>query len=222
MIRTILFDLDDTLYPPGAGIMAEIRKRILEFTMTNLDLPQEEADALRRRYFLEYGTSMRGLQIRHQIEPDEFLHFVHDIPIEEHLEPNLELDAMLSTIEQDKVIFTNASREHAERVLNALGIRHHFSRIIDIRDMAFESKPQPAAYRRICDLLGLRPEECLLVEDNVRNILPAKALGMTTVLVLDDQSPPSNEADYTLRRIEEMGALMQKLRSPRSAPEGDS
>ncbi len=208
MIRTILFDLDDTLYPPEAGIMGEIRKRILSFTMTRLDLPEAEADALRRKYFLQYGTSMRGLQLNHQIDPDDFLYHVHDIPIHEYLGPNAELDTMLSAIEQDKVIFTNASREHAERVLEALGVRHHFSRIIDVRDMDYESKPQPSAYRRICDLLDVRPEECLLVEDNMRNIEPAKALGMTTVLVLDGQSPPDEAADYTLRRVEEMGSLI--------------
>jgi putative hydrolase of the HAD superfamily len=220
MIRTILFDLDDTLYPPESGIMGEIRKRILEFIMTRLDLPRAEADALRRKYFLEYGTSMRGLQIKHQIDTDEFLHFVHDIPIQEHLEPNAELDAMLATIDQDKVIFTNASHEHAERVLEALGVRRHFSRIVDIRDMAYESKPQPAAYQRICDLLGVRPEECLLIEDNVRNILPAKALGMTTVLVLDGQAAPGEGADYTLQRVEDVGKLFRDFRSLRLGPEG--
>ena len=223
MIRTILFDLDDTLYPPEAGIMFEIRKRILEFTMTRLDLPMPEADTLRRRYFMEYGTSMRGLQINHQIDPDDFLHFVHDIAVQDLLEPNAELDAMLAGLEQDKVIFTNASREHAERVLEALGVRHHFSRIVDVRDMAYESKPQPSAYQRICDLLGVQAQECMLVEDNVRNIRPAKAQGMTTALVLDGQpaSDPPNDpsVDFTLRRVEEMGELFREFTCLRLGPE---
>jgi putative hydrolase of the HAD superfamily len=223
MIRTILFDLDDTLYPPEAGIMPEIRKRILEYTMTRLDLPMPDADALRRRYFLEYGTSMRGLQINHQIDPDDFLHFVHDIPIKDLLGPNAELDGMLSGLEQDKVIFTNASREHAERVLEALGVRRHFSRIVDVRDMAYESKPQPSAYRRICHLLGVRAKECMLVEDNVRNIRPAKAHGMTTTLILDGQpaSDPPNDpsVDFTVRRVEELGELFRQFASLRLGPE---
>lgn len=218
MIRTILFDLDDTLYPPGSGIMAGIRDRILGYVMSRLDLPTEEANALRRKYFLEYGTSMRGLQINHQIDPDDFLYYVHDIPIHEHLERNLELDVMLSTIDQDKVVFTNASREHAERVLGALGVRRHFSRIVDIRDMDYESKPQPSAYRRILKLLEVQPEECLLVEDNIRNLKPAKALGMTTILVLDGQSCTGEAADFTVRRVEEVGEILA-FTSLRLAPE---
>ena len=116
MIHTILFDLDDTLYPRSAGIMGEIRSLILDFIRTRLDLPAEEADALRELYLQTYGTTMRGLQVNHQIDPEEYLLHVHDITLHEYLQPNPELDAVLDAAPQDMVIFTNASREHAERV----------------------------------------------------------------------------------------------------------
>lgn len=213
MIRTILFDLDDTLYPPGSGIMEEIRLHIHRYILTHLNLSDEEAEALRVRYFQEYGTSMRGLQINHQIDPDEFLIEVHDIPIEQYLEPNSLLDSVLATIPQDKVIFTNASREHAERVLRRLGILHHFNQIVDVRDMDYQSKPQPSAYQRICQMLDVSPEECLLVEDNVRNLRPAKQLGMVTALVQDGRRGSVDDADYILHRIEDIGDVVGHLSS---------
>jgi putative hydrolase of the HAD superfamily len=208
MIRKILFDLDDTLYPRQAGIMNQIRTLMLRYMQARLELSLEEADALRHHYLLTYGTTMRGLQINHQIDPDEFLHYVHDIPLDQYLRSNPELDSALASIPQEKIIFTNASREHAEHVLQHLGIRHHFSRIVDIRDMDYESKPQALAYRRICEILDVQPGECLLVEDNVRNLQPAKALGMTTVLVGHHQESTDGSVDYALRRIEEIGDLM--------------
>jgi putative hydrolase of the HAD superfamily len=211
MIRIILFDLDETLYPPHAGIMGQIRDLILEYIRTRLELPAEEADALRRHYLQAYGTTMRGLQVNHQIDPDEYLHYVHNIPLQEYLQANRELDVVLASLPQEKVVFTNASREHAERVLDLLGVRRHFARIVDVRDMEYESKPQPAAYQRICDLLGVRPEECLIVEDNVRNLQPAKALGMTTVLVRDGHAGPVEGVDYALNRIEEIGGLRGQI-----------
>jgi putative hydrolase of the HAD superfamily len=214
MIRTILFDLDETLYPPHAGIMGQIRDLILEYICTRLDLSAEEADALRRHYLQAYGTTMRGLQINHQIDADDYLRFVHDIPLHQYLQANGELDAVLGTLPQEKVVFTNASREHAERVLDVLGVRRHFARIVDVRDMEYESKPQPAAYQRICDLLGIRPEECLIVEDNVRNLRPAKALGMTTVLVRDGHAGPGDGVDYAIDRIEEIGSLLEQVGRP--------
>ncbi len=210
MIRIILFDLDETLYPPQAGIMAQIRDLILRYIRERFDLSPEEADELRRSYFATYGTTMRGLQLERHIDADEFLHYVHDIPLEEYLQPNSQLDAVLASLPQEKVVFTNASREHAERVLAALGIRRHFERIVDVRDMNYESKPRPSAYRRICQMLDAEPQECLLVEDNVRNLRPAKALGMTTVLVRDGHPEADDSADYVIERVEEIGDVLHK------------
>lgn len=154
---------------------------------------------------------MRGLQLNHHIDPEEFLRYVHDIPLDQYLRPNPELDAALASIPQEKVIFTNASREHAEQVLEQLGIRRHFSRIVDVRDMDYESKPQAPAYRRVCELLSVDPANCLLVEDNVRNLQPAKALGMTTVLVGHQEGSTDGSVDFVLGHIEEIGDLMARL-----------
>jgi putative hydrolase of the HAD superfamily len=211
MIHTILFDLDDTLYPRQVGIMEQIRVLILRYLRTQLHLSIEEAEALRGQYLQTYGTTMRGLQLDYHIDPDEYLRYVHNVPLHEYLQPNPDLDVALASIPQEKIVFTNASREHAERVLDLLGIRRHFSRIVDVRDMAYESKPQPAAYRRICDLLDARPTECLLVEDSVRNLRPAKALGMITVLVGEDGNSAGDAVDYVIPRIEEIDLVVEDL-----------
>jgi putative hydrolase of the HAD superfamily len=212
VIRTILFDLDETLYPRGTGIMEEIGALILSYIRTHLNLSTAEADALRRHYFERYGTTMRGLQLNHHIDADEFLHYVHDIPLQEYLQPNPHLGAVLGAIRRQKVVFTNASREHANQVLTLLGIGHHFDRIVDVRDVDYVSKPQPGAYRRVCDLLNVRPGECVFVEDNVRNLRPAKEYGMTTVLVSGDGM--AEGVDYSIGRIEQVGALLRDVILP--------
>ena len=214
MISTILFDLDDTLYPRQAGIMDQIRTLMLSYMRERFNLSPKEADALRQRYFQTYGTTMRGLQINHHIDPDEFLHYVHDIPLDQFLGPNPELDAVLASLPQAKIIFTNASREHAEAVLAVLGIRRHFVQIVDVRDMDYESKPHAVAYRRICELLDVPPNQCLLVEDNVRNLAPAKALGMTTVLVGDGSQAGSDIVDYAIGRVEDIQRVLVEILSP--------
>ncbi len=210
MIHTILFDLDETLYPPEAGVMRQIGERITRYVQIRLNLSTDEALAVRRKYFLEYGTTMRGLQLNYGIDPDEYLAYVHQIPLEQYLHPNERLDRVLQRIPQEKVVFTNASREHAERVLALLGIRRHFSRIVDVRDVGYESKPQPEAYERICQILGVRAEECLIVEDNLRNLLPAKALGMATVLVGNGngRAEPLDGVDWQIEKIEEISSVL--------------
>ncbi len=221
MIRAILFDLDDTLYPPGSGVMDQIRDLMLAYLRTRLDLSPEEANELRRLYFQTYGTTMRGLQIHHDIDPDEYLAIVHDVRLENHLRHNEELGAVLAGIRQQKVVFTNASREHAEAVLAILGVRSHFDRVVDVRDMNYESKPVVSAYARICDMLALQPGECVLVEDNVRNLKPAKELGMVTVLVAElagGTNPAPDIVDHVLPRIEDIGRLMQTIEEPKCQP----
>jgi putative hydrolase of the HAD superfamily len=211
MIRTILFDLDETLYPRQSGVMGQIRILILRFMRERLHLGEEEADRLRRHYLATYGTTLRGLQANDHIDPEDYLRYVHNIPLERYIQPNQNLDAVLASLPQQKVVFTNASREHAERVLALLGIRDQIDRIVDIRDMDYESKPEPAAYRRVCDLLDVQPEECLLVEDNARNLRPARAMGMTTVLVQDGSGPPDEVVDYVITRVEEIGEVVRGM-----------
>jgi putative hydrolase of the HAD superfamily len=212
--RVVLFDLDETLYSAEAGVMDHFRARVLTYLCTRMMLPRAEADALRRSYLQEYGTTLQGLQSKRQVDTEDYLRYVHDIPLEKYLRANPELDAVLAGIPLAKVIFTNASREHAERVLALLAIRRHFARIVDIRDVEFQSKPQPGAYRRICDLLGVQPRDCMIVEDSIRNLRPAKALGMSTVLVHDGEREPDESVDVTIRRIEQVGDALARLSAP--------
>lgn len=183
MIRFILFDLDDTLYAAQCGLWAAIGQRIDRYMVERLGLAPEATAAQRRHYLETYGTTLNGLRHDHHIDPHEFLHFVHDVPVASFLAPSAELDAMLARLPQTKAIFTNADAPHAQRVLDCLGIGRHFDRIIDIHTLEFVNKPDRRAYERALSLIGAPPEACLFVDDAVRNLRPARALGLTTVLV---------------------------------------
>lgn len=181
--RFLLCDLDDTLYPTRQGVMKAVGERISRYLVERLGVPPEVAPAIRRYYHDRYGTSMRGLMLHYGIRPDDYLEYVHDLPLEEFIRRDPQLDAMLGRICLRKVIVTNASREHAERVLNILGVGHHFERIVDIRDFGYHSKPHRVAYERSLRDLAAAPAECILVEDSVRNIAPARAMGIVSVWI---------------------------------------
>ena len=203
-----VFDLDETLYPRGCGIMHAIGERITLYVEQYFGLPTAEAKALRHDYFVQHGTTLRGLQINHHIDADEYMAFVHDVPIEESVGYDARLDEALGRIEARKVVFTNASWEHAERVLAARQIRHHFERIIDVRDMNWISKPAPEAYTRLLSLLDSTAPRTMLVEDNVRNLRPAVELGMITVLVDGDGE---GVADFVIDEVWEIGDVYASL-----------
>ena len=206
-IRYLLFDLDETLYPRSAGVMPLIGRRIRQYMCDVYGMSAAEADALAQRYYQQYGTSLRGLYLNNNLDAERFLRFVHDLPLD-HMQPNPALDAMLTRLPGCKVIFTNADAYHAERVLARLAIRHHFQRIIDVTAIHYASKPDPQAYEICLEMLNAAGPECLLIEDTARNIAPAKALGMTTVLVDGDPAAP---ADYHIARILELEPVVEAL-----------
>ncbi len=199
MLKYLIFDLDETLYPRNAGLMQEIGVRINRYLIDHLQLSEADAVLLRQRYFQQYGTALRGLIVeRSDANPEDYLRFVHDIPLAKYIGPNPALNAMLRSIDLPKVIFTNATMEHAQKVLDILGISDCFSHLIDIRAIDFISKPDRRAYEKMLALIDARPDECILVEDSARNLLPAKALGLKTILV---DSSECDEVDYCVKDI---------------------
>ena len=181
-VHTIFFDLDDTLYPRNSGVWDALRGRIAQYMHEVVGIPEAEVPAVREYYLKTYGTSLRGLQKHYNIDAEAYLQYTHELPIEELLKPNPALDTMLAQLPQTKYIFTNSASYHAERVLHALGVKHHFSEIIDVRRMQFHSKPDPFAYQLAFDLSQTPAAEALFVDDMPANLRPAKALGASTVL----------------------------------------
>lgn len=214
-IRAMLFDLDNTLYPATSGVMQSIDRRIGEYVQQRLGVSEAEALQIRRHYYATYGTTLRGLQQNHyDVETDEYLRFVHDIAIEEFLKWDGALDAALERLPVTKVIFTNSPREHAERVLRALGLAHHFARMFDLRYFNFIGKPDPACYQHILDELGVTGAEALLLEDTAHNLDPAKALGMTTILI-GDPAQTYSAADYHVEHVLRGLEIAEGLIAPR-------
>ena len=208
--RTLLLDLDDTLYPSTCGLWQAIGERILTFMTERLGIPADRADALRAEYLHSYGTTLNGLRIHFKVDPYEYLNFVHKVAIDDYLQPDPILRAMLANLPQKRVIFTNSSHYHTKRVIHQLGIENEIDQVIDIFALNLINKPEPEAYQKALSLAGERnPSSCLLVDDRLINLIPAKSLGMTTVLVSDGQRHP--QIDFYINRISELTSVVPNL-----------
>lgn len=177
-----VFDLDNTLYPSSCGLFRQVDERIGAYIQRVLDLDPQGARGVQRRYYREHGSSLRGLMDHHGIDPGEFLDFVHDIDLSP-VDPAPGLDAALGDLPGRKIVYTNGSSAHAARILERLGIARHFAAVFDIVAAEFRPKPQPAAYSALVENHGIDPGRAVMIEDLARNLTPAAALGMTTVLV---------------------------------------
>ncbi len=177
-----LFDLDNTLYSAECRLFDQIHIRMRKFLMDYFKVGEEEATRIRRKYFLEHGTTLSGLIANHDMDPAGFLDYVHDIDLSP-VKPNPALDAALGRLPGRKLIFTNADTGHAENVMARLGVAHHFEAIFDIIDADYICKPNPVPYAQIVADYGVPAKAAVMLDDMSVNLEPAAALGMTTVWV---------------------------------------
>jgi putative hydrolase of the HAD superfamily len=207
--KYILFDLDETLYPKEAGLMDAIAERISLFMVHRVGLPADDVALKKRGYYQKYGTTLRGLMEEYNIDPFDYLDFVHDVNPQDFFGASPPLDQMLREVPLHKVIFTNADIPHSERVLDTLQVRAHFDLIIDIQAMNFKSKPDPWAYKRTLEILEVPGNSCIMVDDKPRNLIPAKDLGMATILV--DGIGSSVAIDYVVPTIFHVEKVLRTL-----------
>lgn len=181
-VDTWLFDLDNTLYPLESEFMGLIEVKMTDFVERLTGLPREEARALQKRYFTEHGTTLSGLMMNHGLEPKAFLDEVHDVSMDQ-LIPSPELREAISRLPGRRLIFTNGSIGHAERVLAHLNLRDLFSEIFAIETADYIPKPSLSTFDKISKLHAIDPPMTAFFEDSEKNLVPAARLGMTTILV---------------------------------------
>ncbi len=212
-LTTFFVDLDDTIYPASSGIWTMIRDRMTRYMHERLNLPWEQIPELRRTLFETYGTTMRGLQALYRLDTEDFLAYVHDVPVAKILHPDPELKRVLQSFPQRKIIFTNADRNHAVRVLAALELSDCFEQIVDIHQIAPACKPQPTSFQTALRVAGENdPGRCLFMDDAPHNLAAAKTLGFTTLLV--GTRDPHPAADFTVERLREIDLVLSEFRYP--------
>ncbi len=183
-INYILFDLDNTLYPADSGLFKEIDRRMTVFVSRLLNLPPEEAESLRRYLSSKYGTTLSGLTAEYNLKnTEEYLREVHPKNVELYIKRDEKLIDFLKRLKIEKSILTNSPREHAERVLNVLGIKDYFQYIFDIRLNNLMGKPNTEVYLKVLAKINRKPEETLFIDDLPSYLMPFKKLGGNIILI---------------------------------------
>ena len=196
-VETWVFDLDNTLYPHDLNLWQQIDDRIREFVSNFLRITKDDAFLMQKDFYKRYGTTMRGLMAEHDMKPDDYLEFVHQID-HSPLLPNPTLGAAIETLPGRKLILTNGTRKHAEAVMQRLEIHQHFEDVFDIAAADLDPKPLPQVYDRFLAKHGVDPRKAAMFEDLARNLEVPHALGMSTVLVVPEGTREVFREDWEL------------------------
>ncbi|MGR3795398.1 pyrimidine 5'-nucleotidase [Vannielia sp. SX4] len=201
-----VFDLDNTLYPPEARLFDQIEVRMTAWVMEALGVDQPEANALRKKYWADYGTTLAGLMQVHGLDPGPYLTHVHDISLD-HLEADDALAEAIAALPGRKFVYTNGSKPYAERVLTARGLSGLFDEVFGVEHAGFRPKPERAAFETVFAKAGLDPARAAMFEDDPRNLAAPHAMGMRTVHV----APEALEAPHIHHHTSDLTGFLRAL-----------
>ncbi|TVS02563.1 MAG: pyrimidine 5'-nucleotidase [Rhodobacteraceae bacterium] len=205
-IRTWVFDLDNTLYPPEIRLFDQIDQRMTAYVMQTLDVSAAEADYLRKKYWAEYGTTLAGLMRLHDLDPLPYLVAVHDIDFSV-LTPDPDLRARISALPGRKIVYTNGSAPYARRVVEARGFDGLFDQVYGVEDAGFRPKPERAAFEEIFTRDGLETDRAAMFEDDPRNLAAPHAMGLRTVHV----APKPDPAPHIHHHTDDLAGFLARL-----------
>jgi putative hydrolase of the HAD superfamily len=195
---TIFFDLDDTLYPNSSGLWQAIRERMNLYMIERMGLPANDVPAMREQYFKMYGTTLRGLQARHNVDTEDYLAYVHDLPLKDFLTPDPIQRSVIASLPHRKLIFTNADINHARRVLATLELDDLFETIIDVHAVSPYCKPMPESFAIAQELADEPdPRKCVMIDDLPRTTSAAREVGMASILYGTDESTSEASGVFT-------------------------
>ena len=212
ILDVLLFDLDETLYPRRLGVVPRVDVRINRYLEEKVGIDAAEVDALRRRYWAEYGTTLSGLLAHHDIDPDDYLRFIHDIEIDDVILQDDALLELLAELPGRKAVFTNASRWHAERVLRRLGVGAAFETVVALEDLDYVAKPKAGAFERALARVASRAEHATLIDDNALNVAAAKKLGFRTIWI--GEGSRIDGADFAAATVHGLREILSRAGPP--------
>jgi len=209
-----IFDLDDTLHYATPGVFPAINRSMTAYVAEQIGLDENEASALRVRYWHRYGATLIGLMKHHGTAPHHFLWHTHQFDdLAGLLVYEGALRSILRRLPGRKVVFSNSPRHYAEAVLREMRLSPLFEAVYSIESTRFQPKPQRAGFLRLLRDLGLAPTRCIMVEDSAANLRVAKFLGMQTVLVSRRPRRPAF-VDVRIESILDLARLPHRLQGP--------
>lgn len=205
-VRTWVFDLDNTLYPPHMRLFDQIEVKMTDWVMRALQVDRARADHLRAHYWQTYGTTLAGLMTEHGVDPGPYLTEVHEIDFSV-LAPDPALAKAIARLPGRKIIYTNACVPYAEKVVEARGLGGLFDAVYGVEDANFHPKPEARAFSTVFDRDGLDPAHAAMFEDDARNLMVPHALGMRTIHVAPEARPEPHIQHHT----DDLAGFLSKL-----------
>ncbi|HJW10426.1 MAG TPA: pyrimidine 5'-nucleotidase, partial [Albitalea sp.] len=179
-----IFDLDNTLHDARPHIFPSMHVQMNAYLKRTFSVDEDGANAMRRNFWMRYGTTLKGLMRHYGTDPRKFLWETHQFPeLGDMLVHENAVRHALARLGGRKLVFSNAPRHYVEKVLRGIGLGRVFESVYTIESTRFRPKPAFQGFQVLLRSHDLAAHRCCLIDDSLENLRAAKRLGMSTVWV---------------------------------------
>lgn len=195
MPNLIIFDFDETLGDTERHMHAVYIPRMREILAEHIDLPEDEVRTRNHHHYMAHGASIHGwaeelgLDMAWTLETFRRMAPYLVEAVMPHLAPNPAAIAKLQDLQKrghTLAILTHGHRDYVLPLLQTLGLHEIFPphMVFDISATHGILKREQGSYRHVLNALASKPyQKHFMLEDSIRNLIPAHQLGFTTILV---------------------------------------
>lgn len=210
---TWIFDLDNTLHDARVHVFPYINRAMTAYLARHLDVAPERANELRLAYWRNHGATLVGMMRHHGTDPAHFLRHTHDFPdLAAMLVAERRLVDALRRLPGRRIVFSNAPAVYAEAAVRLLGLAPYLDAVYAVDHVGYRPKPSVEGFRAVLARERADPRRCVMVEDTVINLRPAKRLGMSTVWVTNETRRPAF-VDFRLDSVAALPRIARRVES---------
>ncbi|MEM4336566.1 MAG: HAD family hydrolase [Candidatus Woesearchaeota archaeon] len=218
----LIFDLDDTLYKVSP-VLSSIRKRkiinlIAKYKKIDYQKAKNLLESERRKLMAEKKKYTTTAVLQHlRIPISAFYEVLNKIDTKKYIISYKNIYDVLRNISKnnDIVVLSNSPYDIVSKTIQYLKIKKFIKKIYT-PEILGDEKPSKKILKKICNDMGYEFENCISIGDSIhKEILPAKFLGMKTVLLINKRHKIPKEqikiADFVIKDIEELPEILKQV-----------